>query len=158
MAAVLGVLAAGNEYHTGMMRTTLAAMPRRSAVLTAKAAVLTAVMLVAGTLAVAGSVLYLLLIALLSLGTVTALRNSATATGVVLALLFVFPILIKVISNPDWQRHLQRIAPMPACLEVQATVNTGQLAIGPWQGLGVLALWAVGALLVGGVTLQLRDA
>jgi len=40
-----------------MIRTTLAAMPRRSTVLAAKAAVITAVTLAAGTPAVLGSVL-----------------------------------------------------------------------------------------------------
>jgi ABC-2 type transport system permease protein len=55
--AVLAVLAMTSEYSTGMIRATLTAVPRRSTVLAAKAAVLTAVVLVAGTIAVLGSVL-----------------------------------------------------------------------------------------------------
>jgi ABC-2 type transport system permease protein len=32
------------------------------------------------------------------------------------------------------------------------------LPISPWAGLGVLAAWAVAALLTGGILLRLRDA
>jgi ABC-2 type transport system permease protein len=57
-----------------------------------------------------------------------------------------------------WYRHLQQIAPMTAGLAIQSTVNVHQLPIGPWAGLGVLACWATGAMLVGALILQLRDA
>jgi ABC-2 type transport system permease protein len=55
--AILAVLMVGAEYSAGMIRTTLSAMPRRSAVLAAKAAILTGLVLAAGTAGVAGSVL-----------------------------------------------------------------------------------------------------
>src|SRR5580704_10162539 len=45
---VLGVLAFSTEYGTGLIRTTFAAVPRRRAVLAAKAAVIGALTLVAG--------------------------------------------------------------------------------------------------------------
>lgn len=105
-----------------------------------------------------GSVLYLILIALLSLGVATAIREPAIAIGAVLGLLYLFPILIMVATDPEWQRHLKQIAPMNAGLAVQATVDLDSLPIGPWAGLGVLAAWAAAALLGGGVLLQLRDA
>ena len=41
VVAIVAVLAISGEYGTGMIRTTLAAMPRRTAVLAAKAAVVT---------------------------------------------------------------------------------------------------------------------
>ncbi|WP_406444175.1 ABC transporter permease [Streptomyces sp. NBC_00631] len=192
--AVLAVLAAGNEYGTGMMRTTLTAVPRRLTVLFSKAAVLTAVTLAAATVSVlgslligrlvepgrgftpehgyaalsltdgptlraaAGSVLYLALIGLLSLGLALAVRNSATAIGLVLALLFVLPVLAQVVADPDWQRHLRQFSPMTAGLAVQATVGADRLPVGPWQGLGVLTLWTVAALTAGGRLLRSRDA
>jgi hypothetical protein len=56
------------------------------------------------------------------------------------------------------QRHLQQISPMTAGLAVQATVGIGTLPIGPWQGLGVLALWALTALTAGGLLHRSRDA
>jgi ABC-2 type transport system permease protein len=192
--AVLAVVAISSEYSTGMIRTTLTAMPRRSAVLAAKAAIISGLVLAAATTAVlgsvlagrlilpgngftaarghpplsladgptlraaAGSVLYLALIAMLSLGVATAARDSATAIGVVLGLLYLFPILTHVVSDPHWQRHLQQIAPMTAGLAIQATTNLRNLPISPWAGLGVLAAWACAALLTGGLLLQVRDA
>jgi len=107
--------------------------------------------------AAAGSVLYLALIALFSLGIATILRSSAAAIGTVLGLLFVSPILAAVVTDPEWQRRLKQIAPSNAGLAIQATTNLDQLPISPWAGLGVLALWAAGALVVAGIALEVRD-
>jgi len=193
IVAVLAVLVISNEYSTGMIRVTLAAMPRRGVVLAAKAAVLSSLVLAAGVLAVAGSllagrlilpghgftpahgfallsptpsvlraaagsVLYLALIALLSLGTATIVRDSAVAVGIVLGLLYLFPIVANVVGNAQWHRHLEQIGPMTAGLAIQATTDLRSLPISPWAGLGVLAAWAAGALLAGGLLLRLRDA
>ena len=54
VVAVLAVLVISGEYSTGMIRTTFIAMPRRWAVLAAKAAVLTGLVVVAAAVAVAG--------------------------------------------------------------------------------------------------------
>ena len=183
--AVLGVQTIGAEYSTGMIGCTLTAVPRRVLLLMAKAVVLIGPVVLAGCLAVvgslaagwllqpdpamvlsdgstlraaAGSVLYLALIAIFSLGVAAMVRSSAAAIGIVLAVLFVLPILAAVITDPDWQRHLEQIAPSSAGLTIQATTNLESLAISPWSGLGVLGLWAAGALLGGGIVLQLRDA
>jgi len=108
--------------------------------------------------AAAGSVLYLALIALLSLGMSTAVRDSAVAVGIVLGLLYLFPIIANVVSDEQWHRHLEQIGPMTAGLAIQATTDLSSLPISPWAGLGVLAAWAGGALLAGGLVLRLRDA
>jgi ABC-2 type transport system permease protein len=108
--------------------------------------------------AVAGSVLYLILIALLALGVATAVRDSAVAIGLVLGLLFLFPVISGVIPDHVLARHLEQIAPMSAGLCIQSTVGVRSLPLTPWQGLGVLAAWAFGALLLGAVVLRLRDA
>ncbi len=108
--------------------------------------------------AAGGSVLYLGLIALLSTGVAAALRDSAASIGVVLGLLYLFPLFGQFIGNQTWQRHLDQISPMIAGLYIQATTNLRSLPLTPWQGLGVLALWAAGALLAGGLLLRLRDA
>jgi ABC-2 type transport system permease protein len=107
--------------------------------------------------AAAGSVLYLVLIALLSLGVATAIRDTAVSTGVVLGLLYLPPILAQAVSDP-LRRHLQQIAPMTAGLAIQDTTGLRHLPIAPWAGLGVLAAWAAAALLAGAVLLRLRDA
>jgi ABC-2 type transport system permease protein len=108
--------------------------------------------------AACGSVLYLALITLLSLGVATAVRESAVAIGLVLSLLYVFPIVTSVVGNQHWQRHLEQASPMTAGLYIQATVGVRSLPLTPWQGLGVLALWAAGALIVGALVFRFRDA
>jgi ABC-2 type transport system permease protein len=108
--------------------------------------------------ATAGSVLYLALVALLSLGIAAAVRDSGTAIGVVLGLLYLFPIVGAVLGSSPLGRHLQQIGPMTAGLAIQATTGLRHLPISPWAGLGVLAAWTAAALLAGGLLLCLRDA
>jgi ABC-2 type transport system permease protein len=105
-----------------------------------------------------GSVLYLALIALLSLGIATALREAAVAIGAVLGLLYLVPIIAFAVGNAGLSRLLQQIGPMTAGLAVQATTGLDTLPISPWAGLGVLAAWAAGALLLGGLVIRVRDA
>ncbi|MFF5246360.1 ABC transporter permease [Streptosporangium sp. NPDC000095] len=189
VVAVLAVLAITGEYDTGMIRLTLAAMPRRTGVLAAKAITLAGVTLITGSVAVlasalsvprillgngfpaetlvltsapmlraaAGSVLYLTLIALFGLGVATVVRDSATAVGVVLGLLYLFPALILMVADADWQRLLWQISPMNAGLAVQATTDLATLPLGPWTGLSVPAAWAAAALLGGGLSFWMRD-
>jgi ABC-2 type transport system permease protein len=109
--------------------------------------------------AAAGSVLYLALIALLSLGLATALRDSGASIAVVLGLLYIVPLLTDLGTlDPRWERRLQQWGPMTAGLAIQATKDLKTLPIGPWPGLAVLAAWAAAALLAGGLLLHLRDA
>ena len=193
VVAILAVLAITGEYSSGMIRTTLTAMPRRMTVLAAKAVVVTGLALAAGAVGVlasllagrlilpghgftrahgypplsldggpdlraaAGSVLYLALIALLALGVATAVRDAAVSIGLVLGLLYLFPVIASAL-NPHWSRHLEQIGPMIAGESIQATADLRSLPLTPWQGLGVLALWAAGALIIGGLALRLRDA
>ena len=193
VVAILAVLVIGGEYGTGMIRVTLTAIPRRATMLAAKAAIVGALVLAAGAVAVlgsvlagrlilpghgftvahgypalsladgpvlraaTGSVLYLVLVALLALGAATVIRDSAVAIGVVLGLLYLFPVVAAAVPG-DWQRRLEQIGPMTAGLDVQATVGLRSLPLSPWQGLGVLVAWAAGALFLGGLLLRLRDA
>ncbi|MGH3250061.1 MAG: ABC transporter permease, partial [Trebonia sp.] len=108
--------------------------------------------------AAGGSVLYLTLIALLAFGITTAVRDSAAGIGVVLGVLLLLPIASAVIPDHTLARHLEQIAPMTAGLYVQVTVGVQSLPLTPWQGLGVAALWACAALLLGAALLRLRDA
>lgn len=108
--------------------------------------------------AAAGSVLYLGLVALLSLGVAAAVRDSAVAIAVVLGLLYLFPIIAHAAGSPSWQRHLDQVSPMTAGLYIQATTNLRTLPLAPWTGLGVLAAWAAAAMLAGGLLLRFRDA
>jgi ABC-2 type transport system permease protein len=107
--------------------------------------------------ATAGSALYLALIALLSLGIAAIVRDSAAAIGIILGLLYLVPIVAHVLG-PTWYRRVEQAGPMTAGLAIQATTGLRQLPLGPWPGLGVLAAWAAGALLAGGLLLRWRDA
>jgi ABC-2 type transport system permease protein len=181
VVALLAVLLVSNEYGTGMIRTTLLAVPNRIAVLAAKMIVVAGSVLAAGAAGVAfgvlagrrilpfplagpalraagGSVLYLVLIGLLSVGVAALVRDSAAATGAVLGLIYLSPILAGIVTNPAWHRHFEQIAPTPAGLMIQTTVGVDTLPLKPWSGLGVLALWTAGALLTGAARLALRDA
>ncbi len=161
LVAIVGVLVISGEFNSGMVRTSLVAVPRRTTLFVSKAVVLAGVVAVAGTVAVlgalvagqlvlpaavggptlravVGTVVYLILIGLMSLGIGAAVRDSASSIGVVLGLLYIVPIISRTISDPEWQQVLEKLTPM-----------TG--------GLGVTAAWAAAALLTGGLLLRLRD-
>jgi ABC-2 type transport system permease protein len=193
LVAIVAVLPVCNEYSTGMIRVTFAAMPQRLTVLGAKATVTAGLVLAAGAFAVlgslvagvlilpghgftaargftqlslangptlraaVGSVLYLGLVAVLSMGIAAMVRDSAASIGLALGLLYLFPVVSAFIGNQTWHNRIARYTPM-AGLNVQATTGLHSLPIGPWGGLGITALWAVAALLAGGLVLRIRDA
>ncbi len=170
--AVLGVLVITGEYASGMIRTTLAAVPRRLTVLAAKVAVFGAFTLAATMTAcfiaffigqailsakdigvsiadpnalrtVVGAALYLTILGLLSLGLGALLRKTAGAISTVVAILFVLPVLASFL--PSSLEAIQKYLPS----------NAGQVIIGgsggadtltPWVGLGVFGLYAVAVL------------
>ncbi len=194
VVAILAVLMVSNEYSTGMIRATLAAMPNRPVVFAAKAILLVGLVLIAGAVGVfgsvlaghlilpshgftaargfhpvwlsygptvraaGGSVLYLALVALMSFGVAVIVRDSAVAVGAALALLYVFPIALAFVGNVHWQHRLERWTPTIAGLTIQDTTGLKSLAITPWAGLCVLALWAGAAIVAGAVVFRFRDA
>jgi ABC-2 type transport system permease protein len=191
VAALVGVLAIGGEYGTGMIRLTLAAMPRRGRLLAAKTIAAAGPVLVSSVLAVGASmlagrlvlpgrgftpaagfdlataamwraslcaVLDLTLIALLGLGVATVVRDSAAAIGVVLGILYLFPLAAGLVGDPAVQRRLEQAGPLSASMDSIATTGLRGLPLTPWQGLGVVAAWAAAALIAGVVVLRARDA
>lgn len=108
--------------------------------------------------AIFGSMLYLVLIALFALGITVAVRDSGVAIGIVLGLLLLFPIVTAAIPDRTLARHLEQAGPTIAGQYIESTTGVHSLPLTPWQGLGVLALWACGALLLSGLLLRLRDA
>jgi ABC-2 type transport system permease protein len=105
-----------------------------------------------------GTVCYLVLVAALSLGLAGVVRDAALALVGALSLLYLFPMLALVVTDPAWQHRLHRYAPMDAGLAVQASRGIDRLAIGPWAGLAVLAIYAAAALGAGGALFRWRDA
>ncbi len=126
VVAVLGVLVVTGEYSTGMIRTTLAAVPKRLPTLWAKALVLAAVTAATGAVGVGlawlvtlptlqahdavldlgdaqtrrillGGVLYLVAVSLLAFAIGAIVRFSAAALATVLGLLLVVEVLFRTI-------------------------------------------------------------
>ncbi|GAA4608686.1 ABC-2 type transport system permease protein [Actinoplanes octamycinicus] len=172
--AAAGVQILAGEYRTGLIRSTLLAVPRRTHLLAAKATLLTAGVAPAALLGVTaavltlpattpmlraaiGSVLYLILIGLLSLGTAAAVRSSAAAISIVLALLYLMPMLLQILPDPDWQRALYRLTPATAVQALTTTTDTTSLALTPASALAVVTTWTTAALLLGAVLLHRRD-
>ena len=188
VAAVLGVLALGNEYGTRMITVTVAAVPGRLRVLAGKAGVVLALVAIpavpgvvsafalarrifahsgfalpdavtgASLRAAGGTVLYLGLIALLALGVTAVVRDTAGSLSVVLLLLYATPALTLVVSDPTWHERLQKYSPLTAGMAIQATTNLDAQPIGPWRGLGILAAWTAAGLIAGAVSFVVRDA
>lgn len=107
--------------------------------------------------AAGGTVLYLTVIALLSLGLAAVIRDTAVSIGAVVSLLYLPPLLAQVVGG-TLAREIKQFAPMTAGLAIQHTTNMRMQPIQPWAGLGVAAGWAAVAMLLGAIALQRRDA
>lgn len=174
---VLAVLAVGNEYGTGMIRTTLAAVPRRGRLLAAKLALLGltglgwgllsgAATLAAGSgalgaappagealRAVGGAGLYAALLAVLAGAFTVLTRRSLTALGVLLPLLFV---VSGILAATPRLRSLARLLPDRAGLRLTQThQDVGDLS--PLAGGGVMLLWAVAAIVAARTALRRQE-
>ncbi|MFN2608277.1 MAG: ABC transporter permease subunit [Acidimicrobiales bacterium] len=183
---VLGVLVMSSEYATGQIRASLAAVPRRRTVLSAKLAVFTAVAFVVGLAAsavafgigqaifsakhagvslgdpgvlraVVGGGLYLAVTGALGLGLATLLRRTAGAIAALVGLLLILPILVNFLPSP-WNDDIARYLPGEAGAAIFRVIPDSSTALGPWAGLAVFAAYAVAALALGWLVLQRRDA
>ena len=96
--------------------------------------------------AAGGAVLYLVLVAMISGGVALAVRETVAATTSVLALLYLFPVLIALVNNPVWRLRLTRFGPMPAGSALWGTLR-GSVTAG--QGVATLAAWSVAAATAG---------
>jgi ABC-2 type transport system permease protein len=182
---VLGVLVMTNEYSSGLIKATLAAVPHRGTLLAAKTAVFGAVALAVGEIASFGAffagtaalppalhapslsdptVLRAVLmvgaayplIGLLGLGIGAIVRHGAAATGVVIGAVFVGAQALGALTH-----SLGAYAPITIVSDSLSAVRAhtaGYPALGPWAGLGMLALYAAVAVAAGGVLLARRDA
>jgi ABC-2 type transport system permease protein len=183
VVAVLAVLATTGEYTSGQARLSLLALPARSPWLAAKALVLATLGFLIGAIGAAGSLglsllilagsdvvyaprvgesvalalgsgAYLAAIAVLATGLAAALRHVAGGLSAVLGLLVVAPPLVSSIPG---MREAADYTPTYAGRRLVSDFHSvAQLE--PWTGFGVLALWAVVALLVAALLLHLRDA
>jgi ABC-2 type transport system permease protein len=179
---VLGVLVMTSEYSSGMIRATLAAVPRRPLVLAAKAAVFGAVAIAAGELATFAAFLggvavlrasvphpalsqptvlravvlsgaYLGLIGLIGLGLGAIVRHGAAAIATLVGAVFVLPIF-GLAATPAGKFLPELIV----ANSLSAVKPVSGYALSPWAGLGIICVYAAVLLGVGGWLLARRDA
>jgi ABC-2 type transport system permease protein len=184
---VFGTLLITGEYGSGMIRMTLAAVPRRPTVLAAKALVFSAVALVTATAsafaaylafeaflpahtltgtalsdpgvarAVFGGGLYLTVFGLLGLGIGTVLRSSAGAIATLLGVLFVPPLSLDLLPG-TWKTTVGPYIPMQSGGQIYVAAHREAASLAPWAGFGVFCLYAAVALLAGLAAVNRRDA
>jgi ABC-type transport system involved in multi-copper enzyme maturation permease subunit len=182
---VLGVLIITGEYSTGMIRATLAAVPKRIPVLWAKALVYGTTCLVLSLVSVLlafflgqaslsskdieasfgdpnvarvviGAALYLTGVGLLGLALGALLRNTAGAISALFGLLFVVPVVVHFLPA-SWNDAIAKYLPSNAG-QVVMDLHPGPEQLGPWTGLLVFFLYAAVLLVLAGVSLVRRDA
>jgi ABC-2 type transport system permease protein len=182
--AVLGVLGFSTEYSTGLIRTTFAAMPRRRAVLAAKAAVLGAVTLAAGEVvafasfflvqavlsghhqgvslshpgvpgAVLAEGLLLFVVAMLGLALGAIIRHTAGGIAATIGLI-ILPGILAVLPSP-WGARIGRFTLIDAAHQVTA-LHPATDQFSPALSLLVLLAWPAVALLAAALMITRRDA
>jgi len=139
---VLGVLAISSEHTTGLIRTTFAALPRRRAVLAAKAAV-------------AGG-LYLAVITVVGLGLGAIIRHSAGAIAALFGLVFLIPQVIHVMPAP-WDARIGKYMLDNAGQQMTA-LHGAPGFFSPGLSLLVCLAYPAAALATAGFLITRRDA
>ncbi|MGV9247908.1 ABC transporter permease [Streptomyces sp. NPDC003710] len=181
---VFGVLVVSNEYSTGMIRTSLAAVPRRGTFLFGKIAVAAALALVVSVVtsfvafflgqamlgpyraslgdpgvlrAVFGGGLYMTLIAVFSMGIAAMLRSPMLSLGILMPFFF---LISTVLGSVSATKKVGRFLPDQAGSRILQVVPSfgDDTPYGPWGGLGIMVLWVAAALAGGYVLLRRRDA
>jgi ABC-2 type transport system permease protein len=184
-AGVLGILAFSSEYATGLIRTTYAAVPRRWAVLGAKAAVVGAAALIAGEVlafgsfgltqallsghhrglslaqpGVAGAVLaagvLLAVSAVTGLGLGAIVRHVAGAVAALVGLIYLLSLACLVLPSP-WDDRIGRFTIALAAYQVVA-LHPQRGLLSPALSMLVLVAWPALVLLAAGVVISRRDA
>ena len=91
-------------------------------------------------------------------GIATAARDVAISVGIVLGLLYLLPILGRVISGPRWHGGSQQAALLTAGLKFPPGTGLSSLMTSALAGPGLLIGLAASALVVGGLLLCCCDA
>ncbi|MEO3749689.1 ABC transporter permease [Streptomyces sp. B6B3] len=177
-----GILVVSSEYGTGMIRASLAAVPRRGVLMFAKLLVATALALLVGMVtsflafflgqallgpyrtdlgephvlrAVVGGGLYMGLIALFAMGVTWMLRSAMLSFGVLMPFFF---LISSILSNVEATRRVGNYLPDVAGSRVMSVIDDGDRPYGPWLGLLIMLAWVAAAVLAGYLVVQKRDA
>ena len=182
---VLGVLLSAGEYSTGMIRSTLAAVPRRLPVMWSKAAVIGPPVLILSTIgalaafqlgtpgldgetialslgddgvlrSLAGAGVYLGLVAVFGVALGVLIRSSAGAIAALVGILLVLPGLASLLPD-SWYDTINPYFPSNAGSAVYA-LHQSSGALSPGAGLAVFAGWVALTLAAAGYRLVRTDA
>ncbi|WP_104087805.1 MULTISPECIES: ABC transporter permease subunit [unclassified Cryobacterium] len=183
IVAVLGVLSISGEYASGMIKSTLTAVPNRLPALWSKVIVLFAFTFLVGLFSVVGSflvampilgskditadlfdvdvflpllgnVLFLALIAVFAVGIGTILRSSAGGIATVLGITMLLPVVLGILSSfVEWIGDIMPFLFTTAGTEI-ITPNTME----SWQALLVVMAWVAVSLGTAAFLLKRRDA
>ena len=188
VAGVLGVLIISGEYTTGMIRSTLTAVPKRLPALAAKAIVLFVTTFLVGLVAnlgaflvasvifsgvdvsaslvdpavflpILGGALYLALVSVFALGVGTMLRSSAGGIAAVLGVMLLLPTVLQMIPA-EWAHDLIPYLISSAGLGIftSTTAEPAGDALGAWLSLLIVLAWMGASIAGAAVLLKRRDA
>lgn len=186
LIASLAVVLIASEWGTGMIRSTMVAVPGRTQALVAKAAVIAAISFVVGFvsalasyfvtqpileaqdlgfalgedgvfLSVVNSGTFLALVALISMATGALLRNTAGGIVTVVGVFFVLPVILQTLAGlAEWIADVGRFLPGEAGLQMVA-VTTPDGALTRMEGGLTMAAWALALLVLALVVTKKRD-
>jgi ABC-type transport system involved in multi-copper enzyme maturation permease subunit len=182
---VLGVLVMASEYSTGMIRSSLLAVPRRLPMLWAKCLVFATVVLVVGEVtmfpsfllgaailhskaavslsdpgvlqAVIGAGLYFAVLALFSLAIGGIVRHTAGAIAGAIAFVVILAPLAMLLPG-SVGNHIYGYLPTVAGTDIRQAHQASGQVLSAWQGFGVFCLWTAILLAVAAYVLKARDA
>ncbi|NJP45027.1 ABC transporter permease [Actinacidiphila epipremni] len=181
---VFGVLVISSEYSTGMIRTSLTAVPQRATFYTSKVAVAGGLALVVGMLtsfitfflgqallgshkarigdpgvlrAVVGAGLYMTLLVLLCVGAAAMLRSPMLGLGILMPFFFLVSPILSAVPKVKTVAHYFPDQAGQKIMQVVPSTDD-HVSYGPWGGIGIMAVWVVVALIGGYIVLRQRDA
>ncbi|WP_104116517.1 ABC transporter permease [Arthrobacter sp. B1805] len=186
LIASLAVVLIASEWTTGMIRSTMVAVPKRVPALLAKTVIIAVVAFVVGFVSALVSYLvaqpilrgenldfalsedgvlasvintgtFLALVAVISMSIGILLRNTAGGVVTAVGIFFVLPIIVQLLSGiADWIPDAARFLPADAG-EQMVAVEVAEDALTQWQGGLVMAAWALVLLVIALVVAKKRD-
>src|ERR1700690_1667511 len=108
--------------------------------------------------AVIATALFVTIVALIAFGVGSIVRHTAGTIGIVVALMFIIPLLENTLPS-NWHDDIMRFLPDPPNQLVSVTIGpTSQNLWSAWPQLGVTALWAAALVGIGAYLFRKRDA
>lgn len=186
LIASLAVVLIASEWGTGMIRSTMVAVPKRIPALLAKNLIIALIAFIVGAgaalisyfvaqpllapedidfaittdgvlLSIINTGSVLALMAIIAMSIGTLLRNTAGGVVTAIGLLMVLPIIVQIFSGlADWIPDAARFLPSAAG-EQMVALTIGEDALNQWQGALVLGGWALVLLVISLLVTKKRD-